>query len=131
MGLAWSAGWRRLRKKTAEQNRTVATTYPQTEKISSHHFASWHSDRDRRTKEYVMTQTLADTATVENACRDIDRYVAETSQPPSHDQPISPSQRLRALGRQQAGSLQPPTTVGLMETATVGLMETPLFANKP
>ena len=69
-----------------------------------------------------MTQSVANMTTVENACADIDRYIAESSQPPSHDQPISPSQRLRALGRQQAGSFQPPLTVGLMET--------PLFLNK-
>ncbi len=65
----------------------------------------------------------ADTTAVENACRDIDRYVDETSQPPAHDRPISPSERLRALGRQHTGSLQPPQTVGLMET--------PLFPDKP
>ena len=70
----------------------------------------------------TMTESAEDSPAVENACRDIDRYIAETSQPPSHDRPISPSERLRALGRQQAGSLQPPQTVGLMET--------PLFPGK-
>ena len=69
-----------------------------------------------------MTQSAEDTRAVENACRDIDRYVAETSEPAAHDRPISPSERLRALGRQHAGSLQPPPTVGLMET--------PLFPDK-
>lgn len=62
-----------------------------------------------------------DTA-VENACRDIDRYIAEISQPVSHDRPVSPSERLRALGRHQVGSFQPPQTVGLLET--------PLFPDK-
>jgi len=69
-----------------------------------------------------MTQSAENTTAVENACQDIDRYVAETAQPSSHDGPISPSERLRALGRQHAGSFQPPQTVGLMET--------PLFPDK-
>lgn len=69
-----------------------------------------------------MTQSAENTAAVENACQDIDRYVAETTEPSCHDGPISPSQRLRALGRQQVGSLQP--------AQTVGLMETPLFPDK-
>jgi hypothetical protein len=68
------------------------------------------------------TESADDTPAAENACRDIDRYIAETTEPPAHDGPISPSERLRALGRQQAGSLQPPQTVGLMET--------PLFPDK-
>ncbi len=70
----------------------------------------------------TMTENADESPAAENACRDIDRYIAETSQPPSHDGPISPSQRLRALGRHQVGSLQPPQTVGLMET--------PLFPDK-
>jgi hypothetical protein len=69
-----------------------------------------------------MTESAEDTPAAENACRDIDRYIAEMSEPPSHDRPISPSERLRALGRQQAGTLQPPLTLGLMET--------PLFPDK-
>jgi hypothetical protein len=40
-----------------------------------------------------MTQSAENTTAVENACQDIDRYVAETAQPSSHDGPISPSQR--------------------------------------
>ncbi len=71
-----------------------------------------------------MTQSAADATAAENAARDIDRYIAETSQPASSpDEPMSPSQRLRALGRRQAGSLQPPLTMGLLET--------PLFPDKP
>ncbi len=70
-----------------------------------------------------MTESAADTTAVENACQDIDRYIAETEQPPAHDRPISPSERLRALGRHQVGSLLPPQTVGQMET--------PLFPDKP
>ncbi|MFY9696545.1 MAG: hypothetical protein WA776_13960 [Xanthobacteraceae bacterium] len=70
-----------------------------------------------------MTESAAETTAVEAACRDIDRYIAETSRPASHDKPVSPSERLRALGRQHAGSLQPPPAVGLMET--------PLFPDKP
>ena len=59
----------------------------------------------------------------ENACRDIDRYVAETSQPPSApEEPMTPSRRLQALGRRQAGTFQPPLTVGMLET--------PLFPDK-
>ena len=68
------------------------------------------------------TESAADTTAAENACQDIDRYIAETSQPPAHDRPISPSERLRALGRHQVGSLQPPLTMGSMET--------PLFPDK-
>jgi hypothetical protein len=63
-----------------------------------------------------MTENPADTTAVENACRDIDRYIDETAEPHVRDRPVSPSERLRALGRQNAGSLQPPATVGLMET---------------
>ncbi len=50
----------------------------------------------------TTTESAEDSPAAENACRDIDRYIAETTQPPSHDGPISPSQRLRALGRQQS-----------------------------
>jgi hypothetical protein len=69
-----------------------------------------------------MTQSAADTTATENACRDIDHYIDETSQPAAHDRPISPSERMRALGRRQIGSFQPPLTVGLLET--------PLFPDK-
>ena len=52
-----------------------------------------------------MTESEADSAAVENAFRDIDRYVSETSQPASNSaQVLSPSQRLRVLGMQHAGS---------------------------
>lgn len=64
-----------------------------------------------------MTQNPDVMPAVENACRDIDRYIAETAQPPTrNDRPISPSERLRALGRHQVGSLQPPLTMGALET---------------
>jgi hypothetical protein len=67
-----------------------------------------------------MTQSedspSAEDTAAENACRDIDRYIAEISQPPAPDRPISPSERLRALGRHQVGSLQPPQTAGVLET---------------
>ncbi len=63
-----------------------------------------------------MSESAADTTAAEKACRDIDRYIDETFQPASRDEPISPSQRLRALGRQHAGSFRPPLTLGLMET---------------
>jgi len=76
-----------------------------------------------QTMTQKMTDSAADTTAVENACRDIDRYIDETSRPAALDRPISASERLRALGRQHAGSLQPPLTVGLMET--------PLFPDKP
>jgi hypothetical protein len=67
--------------------------------------------------------TVIENDTVENACRDIDRYVAETSQAASAaEEPMSPSQRLQALGRRQAGTFQPPLTVGMLET--------PLFPDK-
>jgi|GEM_PF-5882619 len=70
-----------------------------------------------------MTESADDPTAIEHACRDIDRYIAETSQPSSQNgRPISPSERLRALGRHQVGSFQPPLTVGLMET--------PLFFDK-
>jgi hypothetical protein len=66
----------------------------------------------------TMSDNAADTVAVENACRDIDRYIDETASPPAAQErpPISPSERLRALGRHQVGSLQPPLTMGAMET---------------
>jgi hypothetical protein len=56
-----------------------------------------------------MTESGADGTAVENAYRDIDRYVSETSQPSSNDALLSPSQRLRTLGMQQAGSSKTPS----------------------
>jgi hypothetical protein len=65
----------------------------------------------------------ADGTAVENAYRDIDRYVSETSQPSSSDaQLLSPSQRLRSLGMQQAGRSKMPSDVPGMEN--------PLSANE-
>jgi hypothetical protein len=59
---------------------------------------------------HIMTESAADGTAVENAYRDIDRYVSETSQPSSSDaQSLSPSQRLRLLGMQQAGRTKTPS----------------------
>jgi hypothetical protein len=64
-----------------------------------------------------------DGTAVENAYRDIDRYVSETSQPATSDaQLLSPSQRLRAIGMQQAGQSKMPSDAQGMET--------PLSANE-
>jgi hypothetical protein len=52
-----------------------------------------------------MIEGAADGTAVESACRDIDRYVSETEQPTVNGaQLLTPSQRLRALGTQHAGS---------------------------
>ncbi len=64
----------------------------------------------------------ADSTALENACRDIDRYIAEISQPPG-DRPVSPSERLQALGRHQVGSLQP--------SRSAALLEPPPFPDRP
>jgi hypothetical protein len=46
-----------------------------------------------------MAEKAADDTAVENAYRDIDRYVSETSQSASNGaQLLSPGQRLRVLG---------------------------------
>jgi hypothetical protein len=63
-----------------------------------------------------------DATAAEKACRDIDRYIAESAQPPAEERPVSPSERLRALGRNQVGSLQPPQAAALWDT--------PLFPDK-
>ncbi len=79
-----------------------------------------------------MIESAADGTGLENACRDIDRYVSETAQPSSNDdQMLSPSQRLRALGMRQAGSST--ITPSDQETATplsAQEMPTPLLANE-
>jgi hypothetical protein len=79
-----------------------------------------------------MTGSAADGTALENACRDIDRYVSETAQPSAIDaQSLSPSQRLRELGRQQAGSST--MASALQETATPPSAQeiaTPLVANE-
>jgi hypothetical protein len=81
---------------------------------------------------HIMTESAADGTALENACRDIDRYVSETAQPSSNDaQSLTPSQRLRELGRQQAGSST--LASALEETNTPSSaqeMATPLLANK-
>jgi len=60
---------------------------------------------------------------VENAYRDIDRYVSETSQSASNGaQLLSPSQRLRVLGTQHAGSSKIPSAAEEIST--------PLSANE-
>jgi hypothetical protein len=66
---------------------------------------------------YIMTENPADETPIENACQDIDRYISEMAQPsPSDAQLLSPSQRLRMLGMQQAGSSK--TQLAVQETAT-------------
>jgi len=62
-----------------------------------------------------MTESATDSAAVENAYRDIDRYISETTQPTNDGQLLTPSQRLRALGMQKAGSSKPSDA---QETAT-------------
>jgi len=52
-----------------------------------------------------MVDNAADGTAVENAHRDIDRYISEMSEPASNNaQLLSPSQRLRELGKQRQGS---------------------------
>jgi hypothetical protein len=70
-----------------------------------------------------MTENATNETAVENACRDIDRYISETAQPSSNDgQLLSPSQRLRVLGMRKAGSSKIPSSA--QEIAT------PLSANE-
>jgi hypothetical protein len=60
----------------------------------------------------VMIEGEADQAAVENACRDIDRSVAETSAAAASSKDnsaLSPSERMRALGQQKAHSFVPET----------------------
>jgi hypothetical protein len=57
--------------------------------------------------EDAMTESATDSAAVQNAYRDIDRYISETTQPTNDGQLLSPSRRLRALGMQKAGSSKP------------------------
>ncbi|MGB6796036.1 MAG: hypothetical protein WBE48_05585 [Xanthobacteraceae bacterium] len=70
-----------------------------------------------------MTESAADRTAIENAYRDIDRYVSETSQPASNGaQLLSPSQRLRVLGVQHASSSKIPSAAQEIST--------PLSANE-
>jgi hypothetical protein len=70
-----------------------------------------------------MTDSPADGTVLENAFRDIDRYVSETAPPSSNEaQLLSPSQRLRVLGTQQAGSSKMPSSAQKTES--------PLSANE-
>jgi len=70
-----------------------------------------------------MTENATDDPALENAYRDMDRYISEMSQPSSNDaQPLSPSQRLRMLGKQQIGSSK-------IEPAAQEIA-TPLLANE-
>ena len=70
-----------------------------------------------------MTEGTADGTAIESAFRDIDRYVSETSQPAVNGaQLLSPSQRLRALGAQHAGSSK-------IQSAAQEIL-TPLSANE-
>jgi hypothetical protein len=72
---------------------------------------------------HIMTENATDGTAAENACRDIDQYISETAQPSSNDaRLLSPSQRLRALGMQQAAASKTPPSAH--EIAT------PLSANE-
>jgi hypothetical protein len=60
---------------------------------------------------HIMTESPADETALENAFRDIDQYVSETARLASNEaQLLSPSQRLRVLGVQQAGSSKMPSS---------------------
>jgi hypothetical protein len=57
-----------------------------------------------RNGKHIVLETPPDNPTVENAYRDIDRYVSEISQPSSNDaRLLSPSQRLYVLGQRGTG----------------------------
>src|ERR1700689_4896906 len=84
--------------------------------------------RSLRVGVHIMTENAADGTAVENAYRDIDRYVSETSRPPAGDAPVlSPSQRLRSLGLQQAGRTKTPLDATPLDAQG---MATPLSANE-
>jgi len=52
-----------------------------------------------------MDRDTADRAAVENACRDIDRYIAEASQ--AREATLSLSERLQVLGQRHVGTFAP------------------------
>jgi len=81
---------------------------------------SEHEPSEQARSEQARSEQ--DATAAEKACRDIDRYIAESAQPPAEERPVSPSERLRALGRNQVGSLQPPQAAALWDT--------PLFPDK-
>jgi hypothetical protein len=59
---------------------------------------------------HIMTESAEYSTAVENAYRDIDRYISEMSQPSSNEaRLLSPSERLRVLGKQQqrSSNIQP------------------------
>ncbi len=66
---------------------------------------------------------------VENAFRQIDTYINEvSSQPRSDGQPLSPSQRLQALGQQKVGSFTP--LLDFQNAQSVQENMTPLLPNE-
>jgi hypothetical protein len=72
---------------------------------------------------HIMAESATDSTAVENAYRDIDRFVSETREPSSNGAKLlSPSERLRLLGKQQQEL--PTARPAAQETAT------PLLANK-
>jgi hypothetical protein len=66
---------------------------------------------------------------VENAIRQIDTYINEvSSQPRSDGQPLSPSQRLQALGQQKAGSIR--SLLDFQNEQSAQKIPTPLLPNE-
>ena len=76
-----------------------------------------------------MIPSAADQAT-EKACRDIDQYISELTRPRQEDQPLSPSQRLRALGHHQVGSSLQPNLAVEERAVAIQEMSTPLLPNE-
>lgn len=77
-----------------------------------------------------MIPSAADQA-IEKACGDIDRYISEMSRPRQEGQPLSPSQRLRALGHHQVGSsLRQDPAVEEPDLVVEEEMSTPLLPNE-
>ena len=72
---------------------------------------------------------MSQNESVENAFRQIDTYINEvSSQPRSDGQPLSPSQRLQALGQQKVGSFTP--LLDFQNAQSVQENMTPLLPNE-
>ena len=72
---------------------------------------------------------MSQNESVENAFRQIDTYINEvSSQPRSDGQPLSPSQRLQALGQQKVGSFTP--LLDFQNAQSVQENTTPLLPNE-
>lgn len=52
-----------------------------------------------------MSQDTLDQTAIENACRDIDRYIAEASQ--AREAQLSLTERLQMLGQRHVGTFAP------------------------